>query len=332
MHSHKRSLAIMAAALLAASLVALTSPAVAAGQDKEQGKPGGFDYIAPRDLEGASLAAQDAAGPATKLSRLSVRLYGGFSRVAAGNINAGSDGYMELFKLYESLGYGETTGGYKPVHGGYDFGADVIYRISPMFGVGLGVGYLRSSRASHMTFTEGTNSLTMSATPALSAVPVRLAAFLTTPLSRKIDLIADAGAAWYAGLKFEGKQRIEAGADSWSDMTVSGSRSSLSNLGFQGSLGVEYRFTEKLGFFVEALGRYARFKNFAQVTGAETTSGGSDTVEGKLYVETVTFIDGSFSMFTIEETPPTDSPSTTYREPKIDLSGFSIQAGVHFRF
>jgi hypothetical protein len=40
----------------------------------------------------------------------------------------------------------------------------------------------------------------------------------------------------------------------------------------------------------------------------------------------------TISMFTVEETPPVDDVDTTFREPKFDLSGFSLQAGFRIRF
>jgi len=295
--------------------------------------PARIDFIFDKDAYGVPSAQAEAMTSETqKFSRLSVRLYGGFSRVAAGDVNEGADGYFELFETYAALGYGTTTGGYKPVHAGYNFGADFIYQLSPAIGVGLGVGYLRSSSDSLMTFAGEGLAFTLSGTPTLSAVPIRLGVFLTFPIAGKISLTADAGAAYYAGLKLDATQRLEMDADNWQAMSVSGSRNG--NLGFQGSLGFEYRLSRGMGFFVEALGRYARFKNFASVTGTtETSDGGSETTSGKLYILTETFTDGTFSTFTIEETPPVDNPpSETFREPKIDLSGFSLQAGIRIRF
>jgi hypothetical protein len=53
----------------------------------------------------------------------------------------------------------------------------------------------------------------------------------------------------------------------WLETSLSASRNSpFDNLGFQGSLGFEYMVSRKVGFFVEALGRYARFKNFGTAT------------------------------------------------------------------
>lgn len=329
----KRSITLF---LAIAAIGILTRPSAMAAPVPDaagdQTAPPRLDFIFDKDAYGIPAApAQAMTSETQKFSRLSIRLYGGFSRVAAGDVNEGADGYFELFETYAALGYGTTTGGYKPVHAGYNFGADFIYQLSPKIGVGLGVGYLRSSSDSLMTLAGEGLAFTLSGTPTLSAVPIRLGVFLTFPIAGKISLTADAGAAYYAGLKLDATQRLDLDATTWQIMSVSGSRNG--NLGFQGSLGFEYRLSRGMGFFVEALGRYARFKNFESVTGTTETSGGeSDTTSGKLYIVTETFADGTFSIFTIEETPPVDTPTETFREPKIDLSGFSLQAGIRIRF
>lgn len=305
--------------------------------------PPGFDDLFDKvyyEAKGkASKSAQATAGTATgvptKSSPLNLRLYGGFSRQAAGDVNEGCDGFFELLELYAALGFGTASGGYNPIHAGYNFGADFIFQLSPNIGVGIGAGYLQSSKSSLMTLSSTTiGEITLTGTPKLSAMPIRLAVFFTLPLGGKFNLTADVGGTYYAALKFEAAQRLEIGATDWEEMSLSASRSSLSdNLGFQGSLGFEYKISPKMGFFVEAVGRSARFKNFDTVMGLERDSdGGEDTNEGKLYLQTFTYPEGTYSAFTIESTPPVpDPPEVTYREPKIDLSGFSLQAGIRIR-
>jgi len=302
--------------------------------------PPGFDRLYDKiyyDTKGTTSKppqATAAAGEPKKSSPLSLRLYGGFSRLAAGDLNEGFDGYFELFELYDALGFGDATGGYNPVHAGYNFGADFVFQLSPMIGVGIGAGYLRSSASSLMTLAIEGGELTLEGTPTLSAIPVRLAVFFTLPLSGKFNLTADVGGTYYAALKVDAVQRLAFPDETWEEMSISASRSSLSdNLGFQGSLGFEYKVSQKMGFFIEAVGRYARFKNFDTVMGLERDSGGGeDTNEGKLYLQTFTYPEGTYSAFTIESTPPApDPPEITYREPKIDFSGFSLQAGIRIR-
>lgn len=290
-----------------------------------------FDFRYENDAY-AIPAPQTEQAASKSLSRLSIRLYGAYSDISAADVNDGSDGLFELLALYGSLGLGTTSGGYNPVHWGYNVGGDLIYQISPRFGIGVGAGYVKYSRSSLMSITTETVTLTLSATPALSAVPIRLGVFLNFPIMRRLDLTVNAGGSYYAGLKFKGTERVESGTD-WQNMSVSGSRSSLDNLGFQGSLGFEYKFSPKMGVFVEAEACYARFKNLDSVTAtSDSSSGGSSSDTGKLYIAKYTSTDGTYSTFVVEATPPVDTADTTYREPKFDLSGIRLQAGFRIRF
>jgi hypothetical protein len=305
--------------------------------------PPGFDGLFDKvyyEAKGkASKSAQATAGTATgvptKSSPLNLRLYGGFSRLAAGDVNEGCDGFFELLELYAALGFGTASGGYNPIHAGYNFGADLVFQLSPNIGVGIGAGYLQSSKSSFMTLSStAIGEITLTGTPKLSAMPIRLAVFFTLPLGGKFNLTADAGGTYYAALKFEAAQRLDIGATDWEEMSLSASRSSLSdNLGFQGSLGFEYKISSKMGLFFEAVGRYASFKNFDTATATSQSSGGDPVTDvGKIYLASYTYPDGTYSAFVISEAVPLPDPDVTYREPKIDLSGFSLQAGIRIRF
>jgi len=322
-HSLKCGLVI---GFLAAGLLVAAAASAAEGPEKP-----GIEFIYPKSFEGVSLAIQDAPTPAAKASKLSVKLYGGYGHVLAGDVNEGTDYYFEILEAYAAEGMGTVTGSYKPVHGGYNFGGDIIYQLSPKLGLGLGIGYMRSSSSSLGTFSESeVGAVTLTAAPTLTAMPIRLGLFFVTPLSTKLNLTADAGAAYYTGLKLEAMQGLEFGPDEWMEMTIEGSERSGIDIGFQGSLGVEYMLSPKLGFFFEAVGRYAKFSNFELVTGRqENSSGEPNTVEGKLYISSDDFDTYEISGFTIVETG--DTPDPEYWEPKIDLSGFSLQIGIRIR-
>ena len=301
-----RPFAFLMSAVFVAGLLALASPMIAATD-------------------------QQTAEQAQKISRLSIKLYGGYSYMAAGDINTGSDFYFELIELYQAQGLGTVTGGYSPLHGGVDFGGDIVFQLTPKVGIGVGAGYLRGSRRSLATFTQ-TEEVTLTAEPTISAIPIRLGVFLTFPLSGKVSLTANAGGAYYAGLKFDAWQRVTSPAG-WDEDYLSASKSG--NLGFHGSMGFEYAFSRRMGFFVEAVGRYARFKNFATATGGSRDSTGADDPSvGKIYLVNLTIGTlGEVSMITLSDVPPVvGGEITAVREPKFDLSGFSLQAGFRIRF
>ncbi len=326
--------------LLAAGLLIWAPPAAAATNPEIGGTdlvfPAGFDSLIDR-IARENKAAQLETGLATGgtgFSRFSVKLYGGYSYMSAADVNDGSDGYFELLELYgDWIPEATLTGGYKPVHGGMSFGADFIYQITPVIGVGVGVGYLRSSKTSSLSLTDETGYIDIEATPTLSAMPVKLGVFFTVPMAEKINLTADVGAALYTGLKLDAAMLIEQTGDNWMEMTLEGKRSS--DIGFQGGLGFEYKFSPMMGFFVEAVGRYAKFKTFETAT-SETlySDGGSDGDEGKLYIANYQGLDPEehYSIFTLEDTEPIDDEFVTFTEPRIDLSGFSLQAGIRIRF
>jgi hypothetical protein len=312
-------------ALLTAGLVSYPTAAAAAGQsDPDTEERIRFEWAAALQMERTG----------ARLSPLALRLYGGFSQAKAGDLNEGLDGYFELFELYSALGAGTTTGGYNPLRSGYNFGADLILQISRHVGIGIGAGYMRFSKSSLLTWSHESEGIELSGTPTLSAVPIRLGLFLTLPLGERLNLTIDGGAAAYTALKLDAQQRIDFSDGDWWEMSLNASRNEpFKNLGFQGSVGFEFMVSRNTGFFVEALGRYARLENFETATAFNRDrDGASETVQGRIYLVTYTSDEGDWSIFTVEETPPvSDPPYKVYTEPMIDLSGFSIQAGFRIR-
>lgn len=315
--------------LFVAWLVAAPAAAAAAdvpGPDAGKGRAA----AKPLTFLGLQDDKEDAGTPAA-FSKLSLKLYGGYSHVLARDVNDGSAYFFDLVEAYVAEGFGSFTGSYKPLHGGYNFGADLIYQLSPSAGIGLGVGYMRNSSDSLATFSGDGETVDITSEPNLTAMPIRLGVFFSFPMGGKLSLTANAGAAYYLGLKLDATQGLEFAADDWVRMTLEGSQRSGADIGFHGALGFEYKLSTKLGFFVEAVGRYAKFKNFETVTGISESSGGSpDTTEGRLYIEDKSYSGYDISAFQIVEEGETPDPG--WREPKIDLSGFSLQAGFRIRF
>jgi hypothetical protein len=316
--------------LVAVGLLAWAAPAAAAGSGgDDRSDRSNLSFLFDKDAF-AIMGSQAGGGGSQGVSKLSIRLYGGYSHITAADVNDGSRFYFDLIEYYAAQGEGTVEGSYNPLHGGFNFGADVIYQISPAIGIGVGAGYMRNSADSLATYILDPFEVDILAGSTITAIPIRLGLFFTFPLGGKLNLTANAGAAYYAGLKFDAMQGLDYLDGTWMHMDVAGSRRGAADIGFHGSLGVEYKLSPMMGFFVEVLGRYASFKNFDEVTGIQTDSEGmSDTIVGKLYILTDDIAGTPVSMFTIEETPPVGSE---FREPKFDLSGLSLQAGIRIRF
>src|SRR5512136_1002006 len=88
----------------------------------------GLNFLFDKD----AFAVLGQAGPAGSgaVSKFSVKLYGGYNYMLAGDVNDGSRFYFDLVDLYVAEGTGTATGGYSPPHGGYNFGGDLIYQIT----------------------------------------------------------------------------------------------------------------------------------------------------------------------------------------------------------
>ena len=318
-------LSVTIAVLLTSCLVFWPRAAAAAGQSDRGSKDAlRIDWAAAFQTERTE----------SRYSPLALRLFGGFSQVEAGDINNGLDGNYEWLKFYSAYGWGTVTGSYNPLHNGYHAGADLIFQINRNVGIGIGTGYMRFSKSSLATWSFGTEDAKLSGTPTLSAVPIRLGLFLTVPLANWINLTINGGVAAFAALKLDSRQRFDYSDGDWTEMSLSASKkAAIDNLGFEGSLGLEFMISRNTGFFVEVLGRYARLKNFDKATMSDRYQWGDvETIEGRLYLEIYRYAQGDLSTFTVEETPPvSDPPYAVFTEPKIDLSGFSLQAGLRIR-
>ncbi len=105
-----------------------------------------------------------------------------------------------------------------------------------------------------------------------------------------------------------------------------------SRFGFHGSFGFEYRLSPKTGLFIQIAGRAARLGNFAAAGEIfNDGAGNSNTTDGKFYLRRQSLIDWSYTDLVVSATPPISDANTVYREPKFDLTGFSVQIGVRLR-
>jgi Outer membrane protein beta-barrel domain len=322
-----RSRSFISGLVLGVLAVGLFAAVPLIADERSQGSK--LDYIYPKDFEGISLAVQDAPAPAAKFSRLTVKLYGGYDYMSAGDVNSGTRYYFDILDLYAAEGYGTITGGYKPLHGGVNVGGDVIYQLSPGFGIGLGFGYLRSSANSAATWTD-VETVTITTEARLTGMPIRLGAFFSAPISKRINLITDVGVDYFLGVKLHGMQGLDWSETDWEHMILEASERSGLDIGFHGNLGFEYSLTPKIGLFIEAAAQYADLKNFESVTGTAETFEGTDTTEGKLYLGSQVAAGHSISTFTIVA-PGDPLPGSYFREPRIDLSSLSIRAGFRIR-
>lgn len=284
--------------------------------------------------------------------RISLRLWGGWAYIAAGDVNAGTQAFFDWGKTYFAPPPGGAiAGGYEPVHWGYEFGGDIIFELSPKIGVGIGAGYLQMSRDTPPTFSAEPyvmmiihdpltgNSTEFTVGTKMSTIPIRAGLFLSLPIGKKLDITAHAGVSYYLQAEYHADwlvgvlNSIWTGPDSRLSTTA---ENKTAGFGIQGGVGIEYKFIRSTGFFIEAQGRYAKFKGFEGTSTSVPNeyNGGvlpSFSETGKLCYESVPMIPNSPRWIMVQSAPPAGLGGTP-REAVVDFSGVSIQAGVRIHF
>ncbi len=262
-------------------------------------------------------------------SKISLKLQGGWTYISGGDVNHGTQAY---FDWREDL-WPASEGGYRALHHGFELGGDIIFELSRTLGIGIGSGYLEASRLSQMWLDEGTNfDETVQAEPKLSAIPIRLGLFLTFPLTKRVNLTANAGASYYFQARY---------SDDWGSwyspdysyihawITTIAEKRGIS-LGFDGGLGIEYKLFNKVFVCLDAKGRYARFRGLEGTSEFSSYEYDPFSIQGKLYYESVPMLPDAPRLIMVQSDPP-DGPGGEPRLAVVDFSGVSLQAGIRIR-
>jgi len=271
-------------------------------------------FVSPPNVRGSSLG-------------IDLKLYGGLNYLSGGDFNTGLKGFTDYEGKYLwFFGLSPTGGEYNPVHGGMDLGGDLILRITPVWGVGIGAGYIRGTRDSEITY--GPVSAGMTTTATLSAVPLRFGVFCALPLSSAIHIDLHAGLGYYLARASFTFRPYTPGSWVLYKMDADGG-----GLGFHGGLGIELKVSPAIAFFLEGQGRYASLGGFEGTSSISGSGGGGTSASGTAYFFTmVQGILGNFPGIFVFNSAPGAPNFLNVREAKIDFSGFSVLAGVIFRF
>lgn len=267
-------------------------------------------------------------------SKFSVKLTGGFGYQAQSDANANLiDNLNALYADYVRLGLSAPLSGeLKPLHWGPDFSAEVVYDLKPGLGVALGVGYLTTHKSGDDNIL-ASNEIEHTFDDTIHAVPVTLAVHYARPLSGRFGLSAEAG----LGLYFAQWTEIATSQfvttphyPTTYKMTGSGA-----GLGFQGSVSLEVAVARPIYFVLEATGRYARVGNLTGRLIYTKSDGTTTTTEGKIYYSD--WYNGATKksypqvfLYTDEEAR-TDTNLVNKRDARVEVSGFSLRAGVLVR-
>ncbi len=258
-------------------------------------------------------------------SKFQIRLYGGLSYLSGGDVNDGVGGLFQVnWDLASATGY-TVNGGFNAAHLGMSFGGDVIFQITPNFGIGVGAGYLQASKRSSMT-TSVNSLLTFDGKPSFNALPIKLGAFFTFPLGRGVNIHFNVGGGYYIA-EMTSMFRYGLG----SNYVELDNNAKADGFGFQGGIGFDFRVTSNVFLFIEAEGQIANFGGF-KGTSTGSTSLGSYNENGTLYYyERQSMGPQLYPMILVLATPPSGQGLFNVREATVNFNGGQFVVGILFK-
>ncbi|MBA7603665.1 hypothetical protein ES703_10780 [subsurface metagenome] len=257
----------------------------------------------------------------SQAERIGIKLSGGTSYLVVGDPNASLKGLADFLKDWASGGGETIEGDIKKIHFGLDLEGDVIFYLTPRFGISLGSGYIYGQKGVEenkiafmgQTFSDGMK---------VSAIPVRLGVYYYLPLSSRIRFFLNGGVGYYFA-KWSETYRNEIPVG----VIARDQKAKANGVGFHGGVGFELNLVSHIALVFEGQGRYVKIGGFE----GEKDPG---VEKGTLYYfEYQIFADGDwYPMINILEQEPVGIFVRNIREAKVDFSGFTFRAGIKITF
>jgi opacity protein-like surface antigen len=290
-------------------------------------------YIAPADvsvLEEKIRKESDFWGSQAEAYRgigLTVKLGGGVHAFARGDIDRGAMGLYDAgVESLNSLGFTMFSREVRPFGSGFNLNGDILYRIAPRLSLDLGFDYASTKSTSLQQFGRNEFQLSnLTSEPSVNSVDVRLGLQYEFSLVGFLKSYLGGGPSLnFANYSYGFGNK--AGGE-FEDTTVQDAKGS--GLGLWGVAGLEVAMNDRVGFFVEAQGRYAKISNLKGTERSDHWKNYMSTVtQASGYVYLVE--DGVFPRLAV--LPADSAASLNARRAAFDFSGVSLVAGLKVRF
>ena len=253
--------------------------------------------------------------------RVSLWLMGGGKHAVGGDLNSGSQGFVDYARDYNSI---TEEFPIDKLHLCYILGGELSFPIGSNFYLGIGVDYFEGEKESLLVLQESP-LVEVRTRPKLEAIPVRLTlSYYPVP-----SFYLKTGVEYYFA-KCEYYYRYEDHTH-WKEWH---GKSKIQGSGVLGAVGLDLRVASWLSFVVEATGRIAKITGFE---GSDTSidSDGLEYVEqGTLYYYKTHATGGEDIplLYIRLRKPSEDVLISDPRRAIIDYSGVSLKAGFIIRF
>jgi len=323
-------------AVIATLILSLPAPA----ESEENALPAAFRFTSPDvsllnkvmlgDFQAPELEPVAEYGSFFGL-RITLKIQGGWNTFGGGDIKTGIEGmYDNGVDYITALGVPLLSNAKEPNKGGLEVGGDLIYAVTPRFGIGIGMAGVSAWKESHFLFDQdpwGPGSFQLR--PRVKVRALRAGLYYSLPFAGILAVSVRGGPAFYSakyscvigssiGFSRDGLIHTsyvqEASSKKW---------------GFEGGLGLELTPNPFVAIFIEVQGRSAKIGDFEGDETATFFQGGQNRQSadsGPVYhVDTIGH--PQLDIFPAGETVPDSA-----RKATLNFSGFSYLAGLKFRF
>lgn len=271
----------------------------------------------------------------SSISHFSLRLSGGVSYFSVGELNSVLSGLSDYFYVDNS----NVSGRFESMHVGMNFSLEAVYLITDRIGIGLGGGFFRVSKEDKLHYEYFNNTIRndITYTRTIGFVPLTLNIHYLCPLGSKLNLSLSGGLGYYL-TSFDFKSyNVEMRPTVTNHGTETADFKTKGTIGFQGSLGLDMPLTKNLGIFVAARGWYATVSSLTGETSGDyvegSMSGTYKVSDVHFWVEDYHYHEKIYPDFSIyKDAPLSGGVISNVHELKIDLSGFSLGAGLRINF
>jgi len=257
----------------------------------------------------------------SKFSQIDIHISGGINFASAGDLNEGAKGFIEY---YQNKLNAEKTGGFRPLHLNTLFAGNVMIPLVPRLHLGIGAEYFYGEKKNSANFSQPT-SYNIETKPEIKILPIQI--ILSYQVIPELSI---QGGVEYILADCAYLYKITEN-DTWQEW--SGKADSNQIGGFMG-LKFVHDLGSHLSLFIEASGRYAKIKNLKGEGTYKDSSGMEYKEKGYMYIYQgeVAHNKEQFPLVFIRDKTPSGYGVLNPEKASLDLSGFSLQAGLRIRF
>jgi hypothetical protein len=264
-----------------------------------------------------ALTLFSSTGLAQSRKGLQLKLTGGIARLFGGG------GDLSLFRDDTIARYNAVPGyqldwSWKELTAIPEYDADLVYQFSKMFGIGLGIGYIKVTSNGDFTQTGGGRTNQIAEKFEIKTLPVRLNLFYQSSF-KFVRFYAYGGLSYYAADLTRSRTP--------GDLNITASSETF---GGQGGLGLGWDISRFLTLAFELSGKIAEFKLWR----GDETSPGAAAESGPLWYYNLydPVLNGSFGEMGIFNEEPSGPNYQNVRRAAIDLNSWRIAVSLITRF